>query len=670
MIGMSTPAAGSPAIQPFRKRGSGETPARRDLLLVLLVLLAVNVAGALLLMYVYLPARRREAFAASPAQLSLIANDRQHAIRGWVQERLADTQLSASLLANARREDMPALLARFITAYGYESAFIVESETIAGRHGRVDIDDATVIAFAREAGPEPIIDFRRTIARKPKILTSCRFGSASTVVFVTDPYLYIYPLLSTYSRAAKTGETNLIGLYGEWGVALNPYPEGFPPPMTVRRPIPRDSAQNALARGEQTIRYVDRREQPVIAVVKAIPGTPWVVAAKIDEAEVNAGPVAETVRLGVLLAVLSCALAAVAFAILRSRRVHRLRQAEDQLARLFAQSTTGILVLQVIFDERGKAIDHAVVDMNPEAERLLGVTAGAEIGRRSADAPYLQWPEALRDGNYKVALTGASIQYERYDPATDRWFETRSFSPQYGRFAQLLTDVTERRKNEEAVRKLSARLLRVQDDERRRVARQLHETISQSLSALRMNLSRMRRSAPPDDGAGEIISDSMAIADDAITEVRTMSYLLHPPMIDHSGLLTTLRWYVEGFEQRSGIATTLDVPDDLGRLSHDVETSVFRIVQESLTNVQRHAGSATARVRIDRVDGHLSLEIADQGRGLPPPLKSDHEALLAAGVGIAGINERVHELHGEMSIQSSETGTKLRVTLPVDRTSV
>jgi len=660
----------------FLQKSRGGPPASRDLLLVTLTLVVVDAIAAFFLLYVYFPARRRETLEKTPAQLSLLARDRQNALAGWVRERLSDAELIASHVPASKSENEAAeLLDRFLRAYRYESAFLVNDSGVVVRGGSTETDDASVVRFAREAmhSSATKIDFRRVASRKPKIFTAAKVApspESATVVFVSDPYDYVYPLFSTFAVASRTGETNLIGIYGEEGVALNPYPEGFPPPMTLKRRIPRDFAAHALASGERSIRYVDRREQPVIGVAKVIPHTEWVVIAKIDEEEALAGAVAETKRLGGLLAFVSLMLASIAFAILRSRRVHELRAAENQLARLFENSTTGIIVLQVIFDGAGSPVDHEIVEMNPAAEHLLGVTASEEIGKRCADAVYLQWPAETRARNYEVALTGTAIQYERFSSALERWYETRSFSPRYGQFAQLFTDITERKKSEAAVRKLSARLLRVQDETRRRIARELHETVAQSLAGIRLNLSLLKRTISGNGREPELVNDSISMTDEAITQTRTLSYLLHPPMIDQAGLLTTLRWYVDGFQQRSGIVTTLDAPDELGELSRDIETSVFRIVQESLTNIKRHAGSTSARVSIERLDHHLSIEIADQGRGLPLAVRDDLDALLASGVGIAGVNERVHELGGEMAIRSSDQGTTLTVTLPVDIKSV
>ena len=640
-----------------RQRADGVPPAWRDLLLIVLLLLVVDAVAAWLLVSLYYRARSNELLAGAPRQLSLLAKDRQNALAGWVRERLSDAELAGSLFGDASRNGTaPALLDRFVRTYGYEATFVLDDRGALLLHrGEGTADAASVAAFVA-ASPDQTgawIDFRRMASGQPRVLIASRFDGG-TVVFVSDPYVYVYPLLTTFAAASKTGETNLIGLYGEWAVALNPYAGDPAPPLTTRRRMSRERMAWALASGERSIRMLDRRNKKVIGVVKAIPRTPWVVFVKIDEAEALAPAADETIRLGQLVAFVSMMLATVAFTILRSRRVRALRAAEDQLARLFANSTAGILVLRVVLDEHGAAVDHEVVDMNPAATELFGVIASEEIGKRPADAPYLQWPAEIRAKNYDVALTGASIHYEQIDAASQRWYEVRCFSPRPGQFAQMITDVSERRR-------LSARLLRVQDETRRRIARDLHETVAQSRAGLRMNLGMIKGTTT----RAEIVDDSIAITDDALTEVRTLSYLLHPPMIDEAGLVTALQWYVDGFQQRSGITTTLDAPDDLGRLPRDVQTAVFRIVQECLTNVQRHSGSTTARVSIERDGDRLSFEIADQGRGLPYVFRANQDALLAAGVGVAGINERVHELRGDLAIESSERGTTVRIMLPV-----
>ena len=657
--------------RPFRKHG-GVAPAGRDLLVVALILVVVDSIAALLLVDVYLPQRRNEALAAAPAQLSLLARDRQNALTAWVRERLSDAELTASLLSEAGGDrSAPKLLDDFVRAYGYETAFLIDDEGhILLRRGSADTYDASAVQFARETmkAGQAKIDFVR-VGTIPRVFTAHPFsqpgiGRQAAVLFVSDPYEYVYPLFSTGVIASKTGETNLIGLHDEWGIALNPYRSGSPPPMTVRRPIPKDYAARVLKAGEQSFRYVDRNSNLVIGVVKAIPRTPWVVVAKIDEDEVLAGADAETWRLGQLLGVLSLILAMTAFVFLRSRRVHELRAAQEQLALLFDHSTTGIIIYRVIFDKAGTPTDHQIVDMNPAAEELLGVTAAGETGKRSSDAVYLQWPADERANNYDVALSGTSIRYEAFHAVLQRWYEIRSFSPRYGQFAHLFTDITGRRKTEEAIRNLSARLLRVQDETRRRLARELHDTVGQNLAGVRMNLGVMQRTATADSVDTEVVDDTIAATDDAISQLRTLSFLLHPPMIDEAGLLNALTWYIDGFERRSGITTTLVVPDDLGELPRDVETTVVRVVQESLTNIQRHAGSSTASVTLGRRDDRLVIAIADEGRGLPAAVRNDREALLASGVGIASMNERVRELGGELTIHSTDQGTTVLVMLP------
>src|SRR4051812_21246353 len=210
----------------FRKQGA-VAPVGRDLLVVALILVIVDAIAALLLVDVYLPRRRREALAAAPAQLSLLARDRRNALTGWVRERLSDAELTASLLAGGNHPT-PELLDRFLHAYGYESAFLIDhSGAVLLRRGSAQTDDASAVRFAREtmkAAAGAKIDFVR-IGPIPKVFAACPFAQPgapglAAVLFVSDPYEYVYPLFSTGSVASKTGETNLIGLHDGWGLAL------------------------------------------------------------------------------------------------------------------------------------------------------------------------------------------------------------------------------------------------------------------------------------------------------------------------------------------------------------------------------------------------------------------------------------------------------------------
>jgi PAS domain S-box-containing protein len=217
------------------------------------------------------------------------------------------------------------------------------------------------------------------------------------------------------------------------------------------------------------------------------------------------------------------------------------------------------------------------------------------------------------------------------------------------------------------MRALTGRLMRVQDDERRRIAQMLHETTAQDLAALKMLLARLSRTLDRlSDGERSALTESMSLAEQSMADIRTLSYLLHPPFLDEMGLLSALRWYVAGFADRSGITVNLELPESFDRLPLDTETALFRIVQESLINIHRHAGSETARIRLQRDPEMLLLEIEDRGRGIPnPSLKHIMTREGGAGVGIAGMCERIEALGGRLEIMSGDDGTILRARLPL-----
>ena len=232
----------------------------------------------------------------------------------------------------------------------------------------------------------------------------------------------------------------------------------------------------------------------------------------------------------------------------------------------------------------------------------------------------------------------------------------------------LEAQILERRRAEDSLRHLSGRLLQLQDEERRRIARELHDSTTQVLGALAINMDQAQRLARQDESSSlaDIIGDSRELLDDVSREIRTVSYVLHPPMLDELGLEYVLPWFVEGFSKRSGIAVDMDIQKDIGRLPADVETTLFRIAQEAMTNVHRHSGSNTARIALHRDAGSATLEIEDQGRGLPPDvLEPTRHATAGLGIGIAGMRERVRQLGGRLDISGSSRGTAVRVVLPL-----
>jgi PAS domain S-box-containing protein len=215
------------------------------------------------------------------------------------------------------------------------------------------------------------------------------------------------------------------------------------------------------------------------------------------------------------------------------------------------------------------------------------------------------------------------------------------------------------------LRDLSARLMRAQDAERRRIALELHDSVGQNLAALGMTLARLEDDAKRDPARfSESIRDAKELIQSVTQEIRTTSYLLHPPMLDELGLASALRWYVEGLAQRSDLSIEVNIPDRLERLAPEIELAIFRLVQESLTNIHRHSGSKTALVRIARSADKIYAEVQDRGKGMSPERFAEVQSQ-AVGVGLRGMKERVRQSDGELSIDSNALGTKITAVFPI-----
>jgi two-component system NarL family sensor kinase len=225
--------------------------------------------------------------------------------------------------------------------------------------------------------------------------------------------------------------------------------------------------------------------------------------------------------------------------------------------------------------------------------------------------------------------------------------------------------VIERLRSEEALRQFSARILKAQDEERRRIARELHDSTGQNLAALSMMLAKLLEGdSTLDSGVRRPLGECHKLVEACSHDVRTLSYLLHPPLMDERGLPSALRWFAEGFTKRSGIQVHLELPSNIPRLPQQVEMAMFRIVQESLTNTHRHSGSSIATIHLRVNRNEAQLDVCDNGNGLSKPRVGGRVAAL--GVGITGMRERVREMNGRMNIESSSNGTAIRVTLPYE----
>ncbi len=362
-----------------------------------------------------------------------------------------------------------------------------------------------------------------------------------------------------------------------------------------------------------------------------------------------------------------------------------LEESEKRLRAAFSQTYSVLLLLRP---------DGTVVEANRAALEGMGFTRDQVIGRKCWEPWWSALPNEVETLKASVARAAqGEVVREECSYCTSNGmvrFADRTLAPvrdDNGVVVLIVAsglDITEQKelldkleqrvqartqeleqKNAE-LRKLSARLLQIQDEERRRIARELHDSVGQLLAAISMNISNVsREKGKLSTSAASAISENMKLVEQVSNEIRTLSHLLHPPLLDEIGLLSALKWYIDGFSERSKIRVTSDIPSDLGRLPRDVELSLFRIVQECLTNIHRHSGSLTAFVRLARSRQGVTLEVKDEGRGFSPNGESIVSGSETPGVGLRGMRERVRQLGGQFEITSNGTGTLVFARLPL-----
>ena len=288
------------------------------------------------------------------------------------------------------------------------------------------------------------------------------------------------------------------------------------------------------------------------------------------------------------------------------------------------------------------------------ADTELAVRSRAPLG----NVALLERP--LRPATLTSAVRSALAARQRQYEIRDHLHKRKQAEDALQKAHDALESLVEQRTV--ALRRLSARLLRVQDEERRRIARELHDSLGQYLTAAKINLDVLSRVT----GDSNHLRDAQQLIERAISDTRTLSHLLHPPLLDEAGFISAARWYVEGFGKRSGITATLDIPDKLQRLPAEIETALFRILQEALTNVHRHSGTRSVEVRLTSDPSFVALAIQDHGKGIPQDaLQRFRKTGANFGVGLAGMRERVKELGGTLHLESSPAGTLLTAVIPI-----
>jgi len=295
---------------------------------------------------------------------------------------------------------------------------------------------------------------------------------------------------------------------------------------------------------------------------------------------------------------------------------------------------------------------------NRGAERVYGWRKEEAIGKSLTDLLKTKFPMPVEKINRELTRSGyweGELVHTRKDGqqifVESRWSShSEDSSPTV---LELNTDITERKRYQETLQLLSGKLMQVQDEERRRIARDLHDSTGQKLVALKMLLDQKGAT----DGKGE----ESQIVNEVLKDIRTLSQVLHPPLLEEAGLISATRWLVEGFSDRSGIKVKVNINNNIGRLSPEVELALFRVVQESLNNIHRHSGAKSAELEIAKRDDSLILTISDDGHGMPKPTRGE----TTLGVGLLGMRERLGQLNGRLTFQSTTSGTTVQAEVPL-----
>lgn len=375
----------------------------------------------------------------------------------------------------------------------------------------------------------------------------------------------------------------------------------------------------------------------------------------------------------------------------RKQMEEQLRAGDEKFRSLFESMTEGFVLAQIMVDHNGRPFDYRVLEINPAAGRLTGLVPEAAVGRTARElVPSIEegWIETFG----KVALTGEPIRFERYAKAVGKWFDVVAFSPEKGRFAALFVDINDRKQMEEELlrirerleeriaertaelrqseaelRKLSSQLLRAQEDERKLIAMDLHDSIAASLAATKMKLERTMRDSEP--GAEQLkpqIASAVALIEDTNTKVRRLMANLRPALLDELGLIAALNHQCRTFHELfPAITASVQADGEEADIPEPLKIIMFRIVEESLTNIGKHSTATEARIALRKEGESLLVEVRDNGRGFDVEAAHRHPRNGKTGFGLSSMRERARLSGGHFSVESAPgRGTTVRACWP------
>jgi PAS domain S-box-containing protein len=346
----------------------------------------------------------------------------------------------------------------------------------------------------------------------------------------------------------------------------------------------------------------------------------------------------------------------------RKRRLAE--KASRDLAAIVASSDDAIIRV---------SLDGKILSWNSGAEVLYGYQASEMLGRHySILIPPDRMEEFLacfkKRRNDEQIRDLETVRLKKDGTRIDVSISVSAIKDAKGRImaaASISRDISERKRAAQELQKLTTHLLNLQDEERRRIARELHDVTAQNIFVINLNLSHLQQSRVELVQAQALIAESRELCDQSLREIRTLSYVLHPPMLDEAGLAGALKWYVRGFIKRSGIGVEMASIHEIGRLPSDIETALFRVVQESLTNIWRHSGSGSAEIRLEKKQDYIVLQVRDYGRGIPKVGFKEPDNTESPGVGIAGMRQRLRQFGGTLEIESNDRGSLVIAKTPI-----